>query len=60
MTSKKNFVMLAGNQLEDVMDWSAYIVYLQSILKEFDSVVAPIDDLLIPYFRDGLKSSIYA
>lgn len=47
-------------QLEDVMDWSVYLEHLQAVLKEFDVAAAPADDLLIRYFRDGLRPSIRA
>lgn len=41
------------------MDWSTYMEYLQSVLKQFDNTAALIDNLLIWYFRDGLRPSIY-
>lgn len=34
--------------------------YLQSVLKEFNNAAAFIDDFLIWYFRDGIRSSICA
>lgn len=42
------------------MHWSAYMKHLQSILKKFDGIVALTDNLLIWYFWNGLRSSIYA
>lgn len=47
-------------QLEEVMDWAAHLENLQAVLKEFDTVAAPNEDLLIRYFRDGLRPSIRA
>lgn len=32
--------------------------YLQSVLKKFDGVATPMDNLLIRYFWDGLRLSI--
>lgn len=37
------------------MDWFVYIEHLQFVLKEFDSIAIPTDDLLIPYFQNGLR-----
>ncbi len=42
------------------MDWAAHLEYLKAVLKEFDPVAAPNEDLLIRYFRDGLRPSIRA
>ncbi len=47
-------------QQEDVQDWAAHLEHLQAVLKEFDPVVAPSEDVLICYFRDGLRPSIRA
>lgn len=47
-------------QLEELMDWATHLKHLQVVLKEFNAIVAPSKDLLIGYFRDGLKLSIYA
>lgn len=41
------------------MDWLAHIEHLQFILKKFDDITAPTNNLLIRYFRNGLRSSIY-
>lgn len=41
------------------MDYTAYMKYLQAILKKCGAIAAPIKDLLIWYVRDGLKFSIY-
>lgn len=45
---------------EDVIDQTAYMEYFQSILKEFDDVATPIDNVLIWYFKNGLGLSICA
>ena len=47
-------------QLKEILDWAAYLEYLQAILQEFDPVVAPNKDILIQYFRDNLRPSIWA
>lgn len=45
-------------QLQDVIDKAANLKQLQTILKEFDTVVTPLNELLIQYFQDSLWSSI--
>lgn len=47
-------------QVEDVMKWSTYMDNLQSVLKEFDSVIVLTKDLLIRYFQDDIRRSIRA
>lgn len=47
-------------QLEEVYDWVFHLKYLQSILIEFDSTVAPTKFIMVRYFKKGLKSSIKA
>ena len=47
-------------QSEEVMDWAAHLEHLQTVLKEFDPVAAPNEEVLIRYFRDGLRPSIRA
>ena len=42
------------------MDWTAHMEHLQAILKEFDPIAAPNEEILIHYFRDGLCPSIWA
>lgn len=55
----KKFYKAGQYQLKEVIDWSVYIEHLESILKEFKSVVAPMDDLLIWYFCNGMRPSIF-
>ena len=47
-------------QQEDVQDWAAHLEHLQAVLKEFDPIAAPDEEVLIRYFRDGLRPSIQA
>lgn len=42
------------------MDWFLHMEHLQSVWKEFDSIAASIDDFLIQYFQDSMRSSIRA
>ena len=42
------------------MDWAAYLKHLQAVLKDFDSVAALYKEVLIWYFREGLRPSIQA
>lgn len=42
------------------MDWSLYLEHLESVLKKFDVSTTFLNDLFIPYFRDGLQFSIRA
>lgn len=46
-------------QLADVIDWLAYMEHLQSIFTKFYVVAPPIDNILIPYFWDGLRLFIH-
>lgn len=41
------------------MDLLAYMEHFQFILNKFDDIIAPMNKLLIWYFRDGQKPSIY-
>lgn len=41
------------------MDWATHLKHLQVILKEFNAIVALSKNLLIGYFRDRLRLSIY-
>ncbi len=47
-------------QQEKVLDWAAYLEYLQAMLKKFDPTGAPNETTLIHYFREGLCLSIRA
>ena len=42
------------------MDWAAHLEHFQAMLKKFDPVVAPNKEVLIRYFREGLRPSIQA
>ena len=42
------------------MDRAAHLEHLQAVLQEFDSVAAPYEDIMIRYFRKGLRPSIRA
>ena len=42
------------------MDWAAQLEHLQTMLKEFDLAAAPNEEVLIFYFRNGLKPFIWA
>lgn len=42
------------------MDSAAYLKYLQTVLKEFNLAATPNEEILICYFCDGLKLSIWA
>ena len=42
------------------MDWAAHPKHLQIVLKEFDHAVASNEEVLICYFRNSLKPSIWA
>lgn len=47
-------------QLEDVMDRLAHTEQLLFFLKEFDNIVAPINNLLIGYFWDSMRLFIWS
>ena len=40
------------------MDWTAYLKYMQSIYKEFDSLAMPNEEILIRYFSNKFRLSI--
>lgn len=40
------------------MDWTDYLEHLQIVLRKFNFVAAPNEDILIWYFWDGLRPSI--
>ena len=42
------------------MDWAAHLEHLQTVFREFNSVVAPNKDTMIWYFQEGLRPSIQA
>ena len=47
-------------QLEEVYEWASHPENLQSILQEYDPVVAPTEVTMVRYFEEGLKPSIKA
>ena len=48
------------HQLEEVPDWAAYLEHLQAVLREFDPTATLNEEIMIRYFREGLKPSIWA
>ena len=48
------------HQLEEVIDWAAYLEHLQTIIQEFDANVLILEPVLICLFRNSLRSSIRA
>lgn len=50
--------MASQYQPEDIMDWVNHLEYLKAVLKKFDVMAVPMDELLISYFRNGLRLSI--
>lgn len=55
----KKFYNTNQYQLENIMDQSAFIEHLQSISKEFNGFVTYTNNLIIWYFPDDFKPSIY-
>ena len=47
-------------QQEEVIDWAGHLKHLQTMLKEFDLAAGPNEELLICYFPNGLRLSIWA
>ena len=47
-------------QLEKVFDWAAYLEHLQVVFQEFDPATTPNKEIMIRFFREGLKLSIRA
>lgn len=45
-------------QLEKILNWAAYLEYLQVVLQEFDPTVSLNKEIMIWYFQEGLKPSI--
>ena len=48
------------HQLEEVFDWAANLEHLLAVLQEFDPTATPNEEIMIQYFREGLKASIRA
>ena len=47
-------------QLEEVLDWAAHLEHLQAVLREFDPAATPNEEIMIRYFREGLRPSVRA
>ena len=47
-------------QLEEVLDWAAHLEHLQAVLQEFHLATTPNKEIMIRYFREGLKPSVRA
>lgn len=45
-------------QLEEIYDWTSYLIYLQFILLKFDVATASMELIIVRYFEEGLKLSI--
>ena len=48
------------HQLEKVFDWAAHLEYLLAVFQEFDLATTLNEEIMIRYFREGLKPSIRA
>ena len=48
------------HQLEEVLDWAAHLEHLLVVLQEFDFATTPNKEIMIRYFREGLRPSIRA
>ena len=53
---KKDF----QHQLEEVLDWAAYLEHLLAVLQEFDPATTSNKEIMIRYFWEGLRPSIQA
>ena len=47
-------------QLEEILDWAAYLEHLQAGLREFDPAATPNKEIMNRYFRKDLKPSVQA
>ena len=48
------------HQLEEVLDWAAYLEHLQAVLREFDPAATLNKETMIRYFQKGLRPSVQA
>ena len=55
-TIRKN----SQHQLEELIDWAAYLEHLQTVLREFDADALILEPVLIRLFRNSLRPSIRA
>ena len=47
-------------QLKEVFDWAVHLEHLQAVLREFDSAATSNKNIMIRYFRKGLRPSVWA
>ena len=47
-------------QLEKVPNWAAHLEHLQAVLQEFDPAATWNEEIMIRYFRKGLRLSVRA
>ena len=47
-------------QLEEVLDWVACLKHLQAVLREFDPAATLNEEIMIRYFREGLRPFVRA
>ena len=47
-------------QLEEVLNWAAHLKHLEAVLREFDLAATPNKEIMIRYFRKGLRASVRA
>ena len=45
-------------QLEEVLDWAAYLEHLQAVLREFDPAATLNKETMIRYFQEHLSPSV--
>ena len=53
---KKN----SQHQLKKVFDWTAHLEHLQAVFQEFDPAATPNKEIIIRYFWESLRPSIWA
>ena len=51
---------VSQHQLEEVLDWAAYLEHLLAVFREFDPTATPNEEIMIWYFREDLRPSIRA
>ena len=48
------------HQLKEVLNWAAHLEHLLAVFQKFDPMVTPNKEIMIRYFREGLRPSIRA
>ena len=48
------------HQLEEVLNWAAYLKHLQAVLRKFDPNATLNEEIMIRHFWEGLKPSVWA